>query len=96
MSEIKVTFGALVAAQGDIATTSAALNGQLNDLKAQLAPMVSTWTGDAATNYQAFQHKWDLAQADLNRVLQEVAKLVGGAHEGYVSGENRIKGMFAI
>lgn len=83
MSEIKVTFGALGAAQGDVSTTSSRISAQLEDLKRFLAPMVVTWQGQAAEDYQAQQRRWDTAAADLNAVLARIGTALGTANESY-------------
>ncbi len=44
-SEIKVTFGALAAAQSDVSGTAARITTQLEDLRRFLAPMVATLAG---------------------------------------------------
>lgn len=81
--EIKVTFGALSAAQADVAATSGRIRTQLDDLKKFLAPMVSTWTGQAAEDYQVIQRKWDTSAADLAQVLAQIGTALGAAHDNY-------------
>jgi 6 kDa early secretory antigenic target len=82
-SEIKVTFGALGAAQGDVATTASRITGQLEDLKRFLAPMVATWQGQAAVEYQARQRQWDSAAADITAVLSHIGVALGTANDSY-------------
>ncbi len=76
MDAIKYQFGAIQAAASDINATSGRINGLLDDLKAQLQPMVSTWEGDSAAAYQAAQAKWDKASAELNVILSTIARTV--------------------
>lgn len=87
MSEIGVNFGSLSGTQQRVAMTSTQITSQLDDLKRFLAPMVSTWTGDAATAYGEKQRQWDAAAADLNTVLGAIGKAVGQANDGYQSTE---------
>jgi 6 kDa early secretory antigenic target len=82
-SEIKVTFGALGAAQGDVATTASRITGQLEDLKRFLAPMVATWQGQAAAEYQVKQRQWDTAAADIAAVLAQIGVALGTANDNY-------------
>ena len=91
---IKVTFGELAAAQGNISSTSNAINGQLDDLKSFLAPMVSTWDGAAAATYNQLQRQWDTAAADLNQVLAQIATAVGTANDQYQQAENTNRSRF--
>lgn len=84
---IKVTFGGLEAAAGNITTQSQKVQSSLDDLKAYLAPLVSSWTGLAAENYNAHQKKWDTAAADLQQVLAAIGTAVNNAAQDYRDGE---------
>lgn len=82
-SAIRVTFGELANAQQNVARTSQQMTAQLEDLKRFLAPMVATWTGTAADDYNVKQRQWDTAAADLTAVLSQIGVAVGHANEGY-------------
>jgi 6 kDa early secretory antigenic target len=82
-SEIKVTFSALGAAQGDVATTASRITAQLEDLKRFLAPMVATWEGRAAADYHLKQRQWDTAAADIAAVLAQIGVALGTANDSY-------------
>ncbi|QGU02831.1 6 kDa early secretory antigenic target [Corynebacterium kalinowskii] len=75
-SVIKYQFGEIEAAASDINSTSGRINALLDDLKAQLQPMVSTWEGEAAAAYGEAQTKWDKAAAELNTILATISKTV--------------------
>ena len=83
MPEILVTFGEIGNAQQSVVTTAQQMNQQLEDLKRFLQPMVATWSGAAAEQYQAQQRKWDTAAADLNQVLSQIGVALGHANEQY-------------
>jgi early secretory antigenic target protein ESAT-6 len=83
MSEIRVTFGALETAQTDVSGVAGRMNSQLEELKRFLAPMVATWEGQAATEYQAKQRQWDTAAANLATVLGQIGVALGKANESY-------------
>jgi WXG100 family type VII secretion target len=83
-----VTFAELANAAQTIQSTSNNLNSRLDDLKSQLTPIASSWSGTAAENYQVQQRKWDQAQADLNQVLQAISKAVESAHDAYQQTES--------
>jgi 6 kDa early secretory antigenic target len=83
MAEIKVTFAALETAQVDVSGVATRMNGQLEDLKRFLAPLVATWEGLAATEYQAKQRQWDTAAAGLASVLGQIGVALGTANESY-------------
>jgi early secretory antigenic target protein ESAT-6 len=92
---IKVTFGALQTAQGDIASTSSSINTQLDDLRKFVTQLTSTWTGAAAEAYQGLQKQWDQSAADLNQVLASIGTAVGQANESYQQAENANRGRWA-
>jgi early secretory antigenic target protein ESAT-6 len=87
-SEIKVTFGALAAAQSDVSGTASRITKQLEDLRRFLAPMVATWQGAAAQDYQVRQKQWDTAAADLTVVLGQIGVALGAANDGYRQAEH--------
>jgi len=83
MGEIRVTFAELAAAQTAVAGTAARINGQLEDLRRELAPLVATWQGQAAADYAVRQRQWDSAAADLTAVLARIGTALGRADDGY-------------
>jgi WXG100 family type VII secretion target len=83
VSEIKVTFGALAAAQTSVAGTARRIAAQLEDLKRRLGPLAATWEGQAAVDYAAKQRQWDSAAADLGAVLARIGVALGAANDGY-------------
>jgi len=60
----------------EIHSTSARLNGALDDLRAQIAPLQQIWTRDAADAYRLEQAKWDQAAAALNEILFSLGNAV--------------------
>lgn len=92
---ILVTFDAVAGAQADTAATYAAMNSELADLRAYLAPLVANWTGQAASSYQGLQAKWDTAAADLNSVLNTISAALGQAHSNYTQAESSNTRMWA-
>ncbi|MEL6893320.1 MAG: WXG100 family type VII secretion target [Actinomycetota bacterium] len=87
MSGITVTFGTIGQAQADVSNTVGRMNGQLDELRAFLAPLISTWEGGASSDYQVLQRRWDTAAADLNTVLMQISQLLGNANQGYQATE---------
>ncbi|MGH3342650.1 MAG: WXG100 family type VII secretion target [Carbonactinosporaceae bacterium] len=92
---IMVQFGAVEQARTDVSQTANSLNQQLGDLKAYLQPLVASWTGAAATDYQAKQAQWDQAQQNLNDILAQISLALGRAHDGYQGTEMRNRQMWA-
>ena len=81
MDTIRYDFASIEASRMDIAQAASRLNTALSDLKAYLAPMVSTWEGEAADAYQAQQQQWDRAQEALNQVLDRIGVIVGQGND---------------
>lgn len=82
-AEIKVTYAAIEQAAADIDAARTRITGQLDDLRNHLAPVVSSWTGDAATRYNEAQRRWDASAAGLTGTLQKIKVLVLDAGAGY-------------
>ena len=92
---IKVTFAQVQATQEHAQSTVANINNSLADLKSYLAPLVQTWEGAAAQNYNAKQQQWDQAANDLNEVLSAIGRALGAANEGFQSTESQNASRFA-
>ncbi len=94
MSGITVTFATIQQAQGDVASTVSRVDGQLNDLKSYLSPLVAGWEGSASTDYQTLQKRWDSAATDLNQVLQQISQMLGQTHDSYQQTESANRGIW--
>lgn len=92
--QIKVTFGAIDSAASDTDTIATQIDQQLDDLKAYIAPLVATWTGEASTDYQALQTKWDTSAAELNQILRQIAITLRTSNENYNSAEQANKAVW--
>ena len=84
---MKVTFGALAQAQGDISSTASFVTQQLADLKNFVGRLVANWEGSAQEAYYVQQNKLDAAAADLNQVLAQVGTAVGTANDSFQQAE---------
>jgi early secretory antigenic target protein ESAT-6 len=95
MSEVRVDFGALGSGAAGIMSTYRALQGTLENLESQLAPMVSSWTGDAREAYFAQKRRWDEASASMAAILQQMGRAVDEAHANYRAAETSNKNLWA-
>ncbi|TMC98095.1 MAG: WXG100 family type VII secretion target [Chloroflexi bacterium] len=86
---ILVTFGAINEAAMDTDSVASQIAQQLSDLKAYLAPLVASWSGDASSEYQALQSRWDASANDLNQVLRQMAQALRTAGDNYSSTERK-------
>jgi WXG100 family type VII secretion target len=88
---IQVTFGAVSAAAMDTDSIASQIAQQLSDLKAYLAPMVASWSGEASSDFQALQAKWDASANDLNQVLRQISQSLRTAGDNYLITERTNK-----
>jgi WXG100 family type VII secretion target len=86
---ILVTFGAINEAAMDTDGVASQIAQQLSDLKSYLAPLVATWSGQASTEYQALQSKWDASADDLNQVLRQMSQALRTAGDNYANTERK-------
>lgn len=86
---ILVTFGAINEAAMDTDSVASQIAQQMSDLKAYLAPLVASWSGDASSEYQALQSRWDASANDLNQVLRQMAQALRTAGDNYASTERK-------
>lgn len=84
---ILVTFGAVNEAAMDTDSIATQIAQQLSDLRAYLAPLVASWSGEAAAEYQALQSKWDASATDLNQVLRQMSQSLRTAGDNYLNTE---------
>lgn len=80
-SQIKYDFGAIQTAAADINATAGRINQLLEDIKAQIRPMVESWEGESAAAYQVAQQQWDKSAAELNMVLQTISRTVSAGND---------------
>ena len=85
--QILVTFGAVNEAAMDADGVASQIAQQLGDLKSYLAPLVASWSGEASSDFQALQAKWDSSANDLNQVLRQIAQSLRTAGDNYLSTE---------
>ncbi len=86
--ELKVTFGSLEAAAADISTSANQIEGRIDALESELAPLRSDWTGSASSSYQQAKTKWDAAMADMKLLLAEIGTAVQSSNSEYQATES--------
>jgi len=86
--EVHVKFESLNAGASGILSTHRALQGTLENLEAQLAPMVNSWTGNAREAYFQQKRKWEEASAAMATILQQMGQAVEQAHSNYTGAES--------
>ena len=87
--ELKVNFGSLDAAAADIQSQANQIEGRLDALESELAPLRSDWTGSASNVLPAAKAKWDSAMADMKALLAEIGTAVTTSNSDYQSTESQ-------
>lgn len=88
-SQVTVSPSALSAGASDTDAIAGRIQQELSDLRGFLAPLVASWHGQASSDYQALQQKWNQAADDLHTVLTQIAGGLRDAEQTYSSGETR-------
>jgi WXG100 family type VII secretion target len=60
----------------EIHATAARFNAALDELRAQIAPLMAVWTREAAEAYRVEQARWDQSAAALNEILVSLGNAV--------------------
>lgn len=87
MSEIQVSFSAIQGGGSSCRSTASSIRSQLDDLRAEVQRLAGGWEGQASTEYQSKQKQWDEAAADLQQVLERIAKALDEAANQYKATE---------
>ncbi|MEE1822358.1 WXG100 family type VII secretion target [Streptomyces sp. BE20] len=86
---ILVNFSTIKSASSEVRRTAQTVNAQLEELKAGVTKIATSWEGVAQQGYQAHQTKWDERAAHLQQVLAQIANSLDKAAESYQNTENR-------
>ncbi|HEX3791407.1 MAG TPA: WXG100 family type VII secretion target [Pseudonocardiaceae bacterium] len=89
MTDIKVDFAAIGNVASQIDSQVKQIEGQLDDLKSQIANLESIWTGSAGGDFQNVKNNWISSATDLNGVLNRIATAVHAANDSYQQTENK-------
>lgn len=84
-----VNFAAMQAASGDIQAAIKTLTGHLAQLERDVAPLVSSWDGDAKAAYEVRQRQWRSAASELCTMLTEIKKALDDSALDYRDTETR-------
>jgi ESAT-6 family protein len=91
---VKVTFDTIDTAASDITTTATNLRNQLDDLRKYVQPLVASWTGEAATNYQNLQNQWHTSADQLHQILVQIATTLSTVNNNYRTVEKNVADLY--
>jgi len=76
----------------DIHSTASRLNGAVEQLRSQIAPLQQVWTREAAGAYHAEQLRWQLAVDGLNQILFDLGSAVRDGAADVADADRRAAG----
>ncbi|MFJ8046338.1 WXG100 family type VII secretion target [Kitasatospora sp. NPDC096147] len=92
--QILVSFETIQNASSEIKQGASRIQSQLDDLKAGVQAVASSWTGVAQEGYQARQTEWDRSAADLQQALQQISVTLDNAAQSYQATEQKNAGIW--
>ena len=92
---IVLSFSALQAAEAAINSNLTKLRARLDQLEADLQPLVATWSGDAQAAYLVQKKQWEQAAQDLALMLQAIVLGLGNTNTDYTDAQRRIVASFS-
>jgi 6 kDa early secretory antigenic target len=92
---LRVNFGSLTQASGDIQKAVNQLESQLADLDSAAKPLVATWDGEAKEQYAERQLRWTRASNDLKSILSQIKVAVDQAAQDYQQTEKAAAARFS-
>jgi early secretory antigenic target protein ESAT-6 len=93
---LRVHHAGLDAAADDLRRTVNDIDGRLNRLEQELAPLRSDWTGNAQQAYVAAKARWDRAIAEMRDLLDETGRSVRQSNLEYQAADRRGAASFEI
>lgn len=84
---IKVSFGALDTAVADLNSGVQQMGQRMQQLRSDIAPMLSTWDGAARESYGAAQQQWDSGWTELQTALGQLQQATASSNEDYSATE---------
>lgn len=86
---VRVDHGLLDRASKDLVSAAVRIEGRLDQLESELAPLRAGWGGAAQENYVVAQRQWDAAMAEMVTLLREFSVVVDEANQAYRSADQR-------
>lgn len=92
---IALSFGALQAAESQLASNLSKLRARLEQLETELQPLVLSWSGDAQAAYLIQKKQWEQAADDLARMLGALVTGLNTTNTDYAGAQRRIVAAFS-
>ena len=83
--DLKVNYGSLSTASGDLGAGAAAIANSLESMDAELQQLRSNWEGDAQEAYLVAKQQWTDGMTGMRDVLAQISRMVDSANQSYNS-----------
>lgn len=94
MQEIRVNHGGLDGIVEALHAGVTAIDGRLDALESELAPLRGDWTGHAQRSYVQAKHTWDTAIQEMLTLLEQTRGAVAASNAQYAAADARGAGHF--
>ncbi|MGV9194631.1 WXG100 family type VII secretion target [Microbacterium sp. MC2] len=94
MAVFSVDSDAVLTATAAIRATGDRIQGETASMLGQLTQLQGSWTGAAASGFQAVIERWRAAQRDLDAALADISTALGAAGQQYAQTEQATAGLF--
>lgn len=94
MAGIRVTPEQLAGTATQVAAGAAKINGELENLAGEVAPLAADWSGVAQLRFETLWAEWQRSARGLNEALQGVSQLLSQAGQHYADAESAIAAAF--
>ncbi len=80
-------FEQMQAAANHVVEVNQSVQGQLSQLRGQLAPLAGAWKGQAASAFQVLMDRWDNDARTLNEALNGIGEQIRGSGTTYAQAD---------
>jgi early secretory antigenic target protein ESAT-6 len=95
MTAFRVTPAELLDLSRQVQATSASIESSLSSLRGRVAPIGSTWSGQAQQRFAGLYEEWSRSAASLQEALTGISGLLAQAGQAYDEAEQRIAVSFS-
>lgn len=92
---ISLSFSALQAAESQLSGNLSTLRARLEQLGAELQPLVQSWSGEAQAAYLIQKKQWEQAADDLALMLGAIITGLGNTNADYTGAQRSIVAAFS-
>ena len=95
MTAFRVTPAELLELSRQVQGTAASIESDLGGLRGRIAPIGSSWGGQAHERFEVLYDEWNRNAQGLQQALDGISQLLSQAGQSYDEAERRVAGSFA-